>query len=61
MASAFQTCITLSTKNFCLMLAVHLGLNSLYGRWETLAADDVVCTAVILHCFTASEQQFHLL
>jgi len=28
--SAFQTFITLSTKNFCLMLAVHLGLNSLY-------------------------------
>jgi len=27
---AFQTFITLSTKNFCLMLAVHLGLNSLY-------------------------------
>jgi len=29
-ANAFQTFITLSTKNFCLMLAVHLGLNSLY-------------------------------
>jgi len=28
--NAFQTFITLSTKNFCLMLAVHLGLNSLY-------------------------------
>ena len=28
--SAFQTFITLSTKNFCLMLAVHLRLNSLY-------------------------------
>jgi len=27
--NAFQTFITLSTKNFCLMLAVHLGLNSL--------------------------------
>ena len=26
--NAFQTFITLSTKNFCLMLAVHLGLNS---------------------------------
>jgi len=26
--SAFQTYITLSTKKFCLMLAVHLGLNS---------------------------------
>ena len=25
--SAFQTFITLSMKNFCLMLAVHLGLN----------------------------------
>ena len=24
--NAFQTFITLSTKNFCLMLAVHLGL-----------------------------------
>ena len=31
--TAFQTFITLSTKNFCsmLLLAVHLGLNSLYG------------------------------
>jgi len=28
--NAFQTFITPSTKNFCLMLAVHLGLNSLY-------------------------------
>ena len=28
--NAFQTFITLSTKNFCLMLAVLLGLNSLY-------------------------------
>ena len=28
--SAFQTFNTLSTKNFCPMLAVHLGLNSLY-------------------------------
>jgi len=28
--NAFQTFITLSSKNFCLMLAVHLGLNSLY-------------------------------
>jgi len=28
--NAFQTFITLSTKNFCLMLAVHLGLNSLF-------------------------------
>jgi len=28
--NTFQTFITLSTKNFCLMLAVHLGLNSLY-------------------------------
>ena len=28
--NAFQTFITLSTKNLCLMLAVHLGLNSLY-------------------------------
>jgi len=28
--NAFQTFITLSTKSFCLMLAVHLGLNSLY-------------------------------
>jgi len=29
--SAFQTFpITLSTKNFCLMLAVHRGLNSNY-------------------------------
>ena len=27
---AFQTLITLSTKHFCLLLAVHLGLNSLY-------------------------------
>ena len=27
--NAFQAFITLSTKNFCLMLAVHLGLNSL--------------------------------
>ena len=29
-SNAFQTFITLSTKNFCLMLAVHLVLNSLY-------------------------------
>ena len=28
--NAFQTFITLATKNFCLMLAVNLGLNSLY-------------------------------
>jgi len=28
--SALQTFITLSTKNFCLILAVHLGLNSSY-------------------------------
>ena len=28
--NAFQTFITLSTKNFCLMLAVHLGLNFIY-------------------------------
>jgi len=28
--NVFQTFITLSTKNFCLMLAVRLGLNSLY-------------------------------
>ena len=28
--NAFETFITLSTKNFCLMLTVHLGLNSLY-------------------------------
>jgi len=28
--STFQTFITVSTKNCCLMLAVHLGLNSLY-------------------------------
>ena len=27
--NAFQTFITLSTKNFFLMLAVHLGLNTL--------------------------------
>ena len=26
--SAFQTYITVSTKNFCIMLAMHLGLNS---------------------------------
>jgi len=31
--NAFQTFITLSTKNFCLMLAVHLGLNSLYSLY----------------------------
>ena len=36
--NAFQTFITLSTKSFCLMLAVHLGLNSLY-LWH-------VCTYV---------------
>ena len=28
--NVFETFITLSTKHFCLMLAVHLGLNSLY-------------------------------
>jgi len=28
--SAFQTFISLSTKNFCLMLAVHLGLNKIF-------------------------------
>ena len=36
--NAFQTFITLSMKSFCLMLAVHLGLNSLY-LWH-------VCTYV---------------
>jgi len=29
-SNAFQRFITPSAKNFCLMLAVHLGLNSLY-------------------------------
>ena len=32
--SAFRTFITLSTKNFCLMLAVHLGLNGLYPSFS---------------------------
>jgi len=33
--NAFQTFITLSTKNFCLMLAVHLGLNFIYREVQT--------------------------
>jgi len=42
-SNAFQTFITLSTKNFCLMLAVHLGLNSLYFsfiRCDRRTSDD---------------------
>ena len=42
-SNAFQTFITLSTKNFCLMLAVHLALNSLYFsfiRCDRRTSDD---------------------
>ena len=54
--NAFQTFITLSTKNFCLMRAVRLGLNSLY-LWPLVLV--LVLSAKKLSKFTFTKPNNH--